>query len=158
VTSQTIRPASIDANLSPDAFHVWAHHYYLAKQDLHTVTDFSPVPHFLLCRAIELELKSRLLVSNTQKTLKGKFLHRIRQTYDALPPTQQILDGDELALLTDVSEKYASKGIEYFEPQDALTAFKSFPDLARLDSIAAKLLQAHPEKCLLGYCRRTAAR
>jgi hypothetical protein len=55
----------INANLAPDAFHWWATHYYKCRQDFVSPHKFSPVPYFLLCRAIELELKSRHLKNRT---------------------------------------------------------------------------------------------
>ena len=55
----TIYGQGSEANLSPDAFHIYAMHYYKCKRDF-TPPDnyFSPIPYFLLCRAIELEIKA----------------------------------------------------------------------------------------------------
>ncbi len=47
---------SIEVNLSPDAFHRWAGHYYKCRQDFDSPHRFSPVPYFLLCHSIELEI------------------------------------------------------------------------------------------------------
>lgn len=58
---QEIHAEGFDANVAPYAFHMSAVHYYKYKQDFEAPDEFSPVPYFLLCRAIELELKSRHL-------------------------------------------------------------------------------------------------
>jgi hypothetical protein len=156
MATQEIRPASIDANLAPDAFHLWAHHYYQAKQSfsLPEGAGFSPVPYFLLCRAIELELKSRYLPTVTQSEVKGRFSHRVIDAYNKLPPAHRILHAEEASVLATVSPKYADKDFEYFDPQDALGGYKSYPTLDKLDAIALKLIQAHPRRCFLGYCKK----
>ena len=70
-------------NVSPSAFHMWATHYYKCKQDFRVPGNFSPVPYFLLCRAIELELKSRHLVAKSQQAVKDEFWHDLLTAYDA---------------------------------------------------------------------------
>jgi len=140
VTAKTAFVSGFDGNLAPDAFHLWAKHYYKCCQDFEYEDHFSPVPYFLLCRAIELELKSRHLSELRQKQVKGTYNHRIAQVYADLPASEQILSSCELDILKAASEIYASKGFEYFTPEDALTGFSRFPDLTRLDAIAKKLL------------------
>jgi hypothetical protein len=44
-------------------------------------------------------------------------------------------------MLQQASDIYDPKGFEYFEPDDALTGFKRYPDLAQLDVIAEKLIR-----------------
>jgi len=46
-----------------------------------------------------------------------------------------------VVVLERASDIYASKGFEYFEPEDALTGFRRFPDLSMLDQVAKKLLR-----------------
>ena len=130
----------INANLAPDAFHRWAQHYYKCRQDFESPQRFSPVPYFLLCRAIELELKARHLNVMTQEQVKKAFGHDLLRAYEKLPSTQQQLDSAEVLLLRQASEIYAGKGFEYFDAENALTAYKSYPDLAALDRVAQRLL------------------
>jgi hypothetical protein len=67
----TINMKSIEVNLSPNEFHRYATHYYKCKRDF-TPPDNkpSPVPYFLLCRAIELEIKARHVKRLTPKEVK----------------------------------------------------------------------------------------
>jgi hypothetical protein len=131
----------IDANLSPDAFHRWAMHYYKCRHDFASPHKFSPVPYFLLCRAIELELKSRHLQGKRHLEVKRAYGHHLTKAYAGLPPSEQILTPEEVVVLEQASDIYASKGFEYFELEDALTGFHRFPDLSMLDRVAKKLLR-----------------
>lgn len=50
-------------NFSGFAFRRWAHDYLACMRSFALSDRFSPVPYFLLCRAIELHLKGQLLMS-----------------------------------------------------------------------------------------------
>jgi len=139
--NQILRAGVLKLNLSPDAFHRYATHYLKCKRDFQCPDKFSPVPYFLLCRAIELEMKARHLKHATQKQVKDKYRHKFAEAYDALEPVEQILNQEEEHTLRLASDIYNdNKGFEYFSPMDALTVYKRFPDLKLLDSIASKLI------------------
>jgi len=135
-----IKVGSVHANLSPDAFHRWATHYLKCRKDFLCPDPFSPVPYFLLCRAIELELKARHLKHMTQSKVKKNFSHNLGKSYGSLDPTEKILNKSEEHALQLANDIYMDKGFEYFRLQDALTGHSQFPDLALLDSIANKLI------------------
>jgi len=59
-------------NISPHGFHLWAKHFYKAKQDFISPNRFSLVPYFLLLRAIELQLKAIHFENKTPKQVKSK--------------------------------------------------------------------------------------
>jgi hypothetical protein len=133
----------IEVNVSPDAFHIYAGHYYKCKQDFKSPDDyFSPVPYFLLCRAIELEIKATHLKHRTQTEVKDDFYHHLVKAYNALDAQEQILSQSELAVLTEADAIYSRKGFEYFVSTDALTHFSRYPDLEKLDVIAKKLIDS----------------
>ena len=70
-----ISPATGFHNFSSASFHLWATHYYKCVQDFQSLDParpFSPVPYALLSRAIELELKSRLLEITPGREGEGK--------------------------------------------------------------------------------------
>jgi hypothetical protein len=135
-----IEVGGLDVNLAPDAFHRWAQHYYKCKQDFQSPHSFSPVPYFLLCRALELELKARHLKTMRQAQVKKAFGHNLIRTYEGLPASQKQLDAADTLVLKQASDIYSGKDFEYFDPEDALTAFKRYPDLAALDRIAQSFL------------------
>ncbi|HEY2976191.1 MAG TPA: hypothetical protein VGJ48_26995 [Pyrinomonadaceae bacterium] len=136
----TVTPETGFFNFSAFAFRRWGIHYYKCRHDFENPHKFSPVPYFLLCRAIELELKARHLEKKRQPEVRRTFGHRIKSAYLALPKRQQVLDAKELAVLKQANAIYATKGFEYILPRDAATAYKRFPDLDVLDRIAKKLL------------------
>ena len=73
--AMTVYLQGSEVNLDPDAFHRYAGHYYKCKQDLMPPDDcVSSLPYFLLCRAIELELKARLLQHWRQSHVTGSLL------------------------------------------------------------------------------------
>jgi hypothetical protein len=131
----------INANLAPDAFIRWSGHYYQCKRDFSVSDRFSPVPFFLLCRSLELSMKSKHLNHMTQEQVKKKFGHNLVKAYNKLASTYKVLNSSEMRTLTIASNIYSQKGFEYFEPQDAATAYKRYPNLDMLDEIARKLLQ-----------------
>ncbi|MBI4167186.1 MAG: hypothetical protein HY508_15785 [Acidobacteria bacterium] len=138
--NQVIHVQGLFVNLSPDAFHMWARHYYKCKQDFESPNSFSPVPYFLLCRAIELEVKSRHLLSKRQSEVKKEFGHDLLEAYEALDQGQKTLNAEEIRVLRVANDIYVGKGFEYFNPGHALRGYSQFPDLDELDSVATKLI------------------
>jgi len=134
----------INANLAPDAFHRYATHYLKCRRDFQCPDKFSPVPYFLLCRAIELSIKARHLKHMTQEQAKDEFWHHLAEAYDALEPAEKTLNENEEDTLRKADKIYNDKkGFEYFDPEDALTGYKRLRDLELelLDSIANKLIE-----------------
>ena len=91
-------------------------------------TDFSPVPYALLCRAIELELKSRHLENAheprgpTQNDIADTYGHKLKALYEGLPSDQKVLSSEEMAVLYTANEIYNdNKGFDYITPYDAAT-------------------------------------
>jgi hypothetical protein len=139
----TVRMRALEVNLSPDAFHIYAGHYYKCKQDFKCPDGaFSPVPYFLLCRAIELQIKAKLLKQRKQGQVKHEFRHHLLKAYNALDAQERTLSQSELDVLAAADKIYSDKGFEYFVPEDALRGFSRYPDLKMLDTIAKKLIAA----------------
>jgi hypothetical protein len=136
-------------NFSSPSFHIWAGDYYKCVQDFRAPDRFSPVPYALLCRAIELELKSRHLSKAHlsggagQEKIRTTFGHDLIRLYESLEPKQKNLTAAEVDVLRAASVIYKHrKGFDYIQPADAATAYSRFPDLAVLDAVAKKLLEA----------------
>ena len=139
--AQNIRvDAPIHWYFSADAFHMWATQYYKCKQGFEYSGRISPVPYFLLCRSIELELKSRHLKHKTQKQVKDEFRHDLIKSYEALEPADQLLNVNEIDVLKRANIVYAGKGFEYCAPMDVLKGYPLYPELEELDSITKILL------------------
>ena len=129
-------------NLSPDAFHRNAKHYLKCRMDFQSPTKgISSLPYFLLCRAMELELKARHLQTLRQKEVKDKFGHNLVAVYEALPATDQLLSASEFNLLSQANAIYKNKGFEYFEPEHALAGYSAYPDLSELETIVCRYVK-----------------
>ncbi|WP_152054378.1 hypothetical protein [Tautonia marina] len=139
MTDQVISLPTIEANLSPEAFHRTSYHFYKCFQDFESPDSFSPLPFFLLCRAIELRLKSLHLQSLKQSRVKSQFGHNLVEAYRSLQLSDQHLDSGEFNTLIAANAIYQKKGFEYFVPEDALSGYSRYPDLRLLDAIARKL-------------------
>ena len=70
-------------NFSAHAFHKFAFHYYKCVQDFKPPDNWSPVPYALLCRAIELELKARLLDITPGQSGVKQYSHDLEKAYEA---------------------------------------------------------------------------
>lgn len=144
-THHVLYAPTIHINLSPVGFRRWARHFLACRQTFVSPDPgFSPVPYFLNCRAIELELKARHLEYAKQQEVKDKYGHNLQRAYESLPGGLQTLTPDECTVLKAASAVYAGKGFEYFGPEDALNGYRRFPDLAALDALAHKLVSAQP--------------
>jgi len=130
----------IKVNLSPDAFRMGAEHYYKCYLDFKPPHKFSPLPYFLLCRSLELLIKSFHLNTKSQDDVKSSFGHDLISAYEGLAKKYKILTSDEYEELQTASELYSTKGFEYFNPEDALRGYSNYPDLAILHIISTKML------------------
>lgn len=144
MTDYCIKPETGYVPITPDAFHDWARQYLICRRSLVAAAGYSPVPYFLLCRSIELEMKARLLKEQgwppNVKAVKDGFGHHLIMAYNALPATQRILTTADINALTAADRIYSSKGFEYFQLEQAVNGFADVPPLAALDAVAEKLL------------------
>ncbi len=144
MTPHTIQVAGFYANLSPDLFRRHARQYLDCHCAYQPVAGYSPVPYFLLCRAMELALKARHLETKSQVEVKKLYGHDLAELYGDLPPDVKTLTVEEHCLLQEASAKYdvPNKGFEYVSMEDVLTSQRSFPDLQKLEALATKIVEA----------------
>ncbi|MGO9596244.1 MAG: hypothetical protein ACLQFT_03990 [Steroidobacteraceae bacterium] len=144
MTDYKITPQTGYVPVSPFGFHDWALQYLKCRRSFLAPAGYSPVPYFLLCHAIELELKARLLEAQgwppKVDLMKKLYGHDLMKAYNALPNHQQILTASEIAVLAAANKIYSSKGFEYFQLEQAVGGFTGVPSLAALDAVAEKLL------------------
>ena len=136
-------------------FHLTCHGFpvcaedFLAAEKLYapTARKGSYVPQFLCCQSIELSLKAFLsLKGATRKGLRTDFGHNLVKLYDEAVAkgigafvTLQPGDRDVVAAANSAYDSRAGKKLQYFDVYDALTAFKSLPELAGLEDLANRL-------------------
>jgi hypothetical protein len=134
-------------NFSPAAFRRWANQFYQCRQSFQC-PDFSPVPYFLLCLAIELQFKAVHLENKGKNEVK-EYGHNLIKSYEALLAAYRTLSIEQLELLKKADEIYSRKGVnakgfEYPNTGDALIAFSNFPNLQALDALAEAIMTAPP--------------
>jgi hypothetical protein len=130
-----------EINLSSPAFRVWAKHYFQCRHSF-KCADFSPVPYFLLCRAIELQFKAFHLEGKRQIDVKRDYAHDLIKLYNDLPAADQRLTPEQLKLLEQANKIYIGKGFEYINVGHAARGFSDFPDLTHLDALAVEILNS----------------
>jgi hypothetical protein len=140
LANQVISVGTAQSNLSPTLFHEDAPQYLGCERAYQPVR--WGVPYFLVCRAIELELKTKHLESKSRAEVKKQFGHNLEKSYDALPQSEQSLDASEYSELLHASGVYdvPNNGFEYVSIGDAMTQLKHFPSLSVLEQIATKLV------------------
>ncbi len=137
----TATGAVIEVNLSPVGYRHWAKHYLACRGKFISPDEgFSPVPYFLNCRAIELELKSRHLIFKRVKKVRATYSHNLDALYNDLPGSEKRLTVAECSLLSAANAIYKHKGFEYFPNLSAVRAFKDFPPLDELSRLADRLV------------------
>ena len=72
------------AEMAPAIFHLYAAQYYECMRAFKSEAEVGPVPFFLVCRAIELELMAKHLKANPPAGRKSKYGHNLKKAYDDL--------------------------------------------------------------------------
>jgi len=141
MTNYVLQAETGHINLSPVGFRRWATHYLKAARDFEAPDEgFSPVRYFLLCRAIELQLKAWHLENRRQKEVKINYGHNLIVSYEDLSADKQMLSAEEVDTLRIANTMYMNKGFEYMSVMDAGTGFSRAPCIGALERIAIKLI------------------
>ena len=144
MATHTFHATGFHVNISPDLFRRHSRQYLECHRAYKPVAGYSPVPYFLLCRAIEFALKAHHLETKSREEVKRTYSHNLAKLYRELPSDSQILEPGEIALLQATSDKYdvPNKGFEYVSLEDVLTSQHSFPNLEALEALAVRLIPA----------------
>ena len=148
--------ATLHVHISPYGFWAWGREFLEARGRLRVSRKgFSPVPYFLTCRAIELELKAYLLAQgkpiNYVKNKVGHNLERALRDAESegirkvVRITQRRQDEVRTA---NAYYNIPNKGFEYFQPTSLFAGVqKPLPDLKILDHFAAVLVEKLEDVC-----------
>jgi hypothetical protein len=138
----TIQVEAGFANVSPHGFHYYAEQFLQCFDNFQPPQSYSPVPYYLLCRVIELELKARHLLTKNQEAVKKDYWHDLVACYKGLQSEHKKLTAGELAVLKAANEIYDKpKGFEYFSLAQTGGNFK-LPDVKVLEQIARELVNS----------------
>jgi hypothetical protein len=77
----------------------------------------------------------------TKEQIRKSFGHELMKSYQALGPDLQTLTPKKLAVLKAADAIYSKKDFEYFNIFDATSAFKRYPKLRDLLTVARNLVE-----------------
>ena len=133
-------------NMGPIGFHVYARKFLEAIPP--PSKEYSPVPYYCVCRALELALKAFLSANgvSSRKLKSKKFGHdllalwNLAREYDLARhyPATALAQAE----LAKANVCYAEKGFEYFQLRFMMRNEPPLPSLELLTSMARDMLQA----------------
>ena len=140
--------------LSPLGFHRYGKQFLAAELSLRRTRGFSPVPYYLLCRALELLLKSYLLAHNVSIS---ELKNRKKLGHDLIKVLTRAhaLGLDNLVRVTPSVEAhlrkanayYPTKGFEYLKPGHHVQRYPHLPEMRVLRRFASQLVARLEEVC-----------
>lgn len=152
--SSEVQAKTAYGNISPLGFHRYASEFLSAARSIEQSDIFSPVPYYLLCRALELTLKAFLLARGlSKKELKNmkKYGHDLEKLFnisDEMGLRSITHISDEYKQLVSASnDYYGSKAFEYFDVYRAMQGYSGLPDINKLDEFVGQLI-ADLEPCI----------
>jgi hypothetical protein len=145
--------------MGPVGFSLYAEEFYLAAISIpeHSRakenTRFTPVPYYLLCRALELMLKAFLLAKNKPlDQLKTRYGHNLETLWRAAKEEGllDILGAFEPEFETDLRKAntyYKDKAFEYFDFRRWAHAYEGLPQFERFRDETKKIVDGTKEYC-----------
>jgi len=140
--------------MDPVGFAIYADQFLLASSAIPADGKYSPVPYYLLCRALELILKALLLAKGRSLTaLKDTFGHNLDALWNAalteglselikpLPPTAE-------ADLAKANAYYKGKAFEYFDFSRWANKYEGLPPLDRLRELTTLVVSKLKPYCI----------
>ena len=144
--------------MTPVGFVIYAEQFLKAAQSVPTEdAKFTPVPYYLYCRALELILKSFLLLKGHRLSkLKKKYGHNLKALWkaarkDGLADAVPEMPPDIENVLLLANTYYKGKAFEYFDFSRWMHGYEGLPELDQLADSTAMLIEK-----LKPYCIREA--
>ncbi len=141
--------------MDPVGFAVYATQFLQAAQSIPKTAKFTPVPYYVLCRALELILKAFLLAKGIgQEQLRRRpFGHNLEALWRAakskgLMDVVSALPGSFEPHLAMANSYYKGKGFEYFDFSRWAHSYADLPPLDRLEGYTMQLIADIKPYCL----------
>jgi len=155
MTNYVIKAKTAHINVSPRGFLAYATDFSNAYESYKSDNSFSPASYYLVCRSLELSMKSFLLAKGmTRQEIKDrrKYGHDLKK----LLRKAEELGINKVSPISDAQEEqivkannwYARKGFEYFELQNIVDGRETLPNLEVLTKIARCLVKNLKPLCL----------
>ncbi len=148
-----IRVKTASVRIGPIGFLEYAKEFYAAFSSFKPKNKTSPASYYLICRSIELSLKSYLLAKGVDiKKVKyslGHDLHKILKKAKELQIFSIVEISDvEIEQIEKANVWYTRKGFEYFELRNLRESTSTLPDLEILTGLVENFLQQLKQVCL----------
>lgn len=139
--------------MGPTGFIVYAGDFLNAYRSFETGNPFSPAKYYLLCRSVELSLKSYLLLKSVPiKKVKYKLshdLHKILKKSKELEIDSVVgITDEEKSAIEKANDWYNRKGFEYFDIENIVADRDTLPDLNVMSNLADRLISVLKPLCL----------
>ena len=148
-----IQPKTAHITMGPTGFVVYAGDFLNAYKSFETDKPFSPAKYYLVCRSVELSLKSYLLLKNVP-IRKVKYnlshdLHKILKKSKELGINAVVdIADNEKEEIEKANSWYNRKGFEYFDIQNIVEGIDTLPDLNVMSNLADRLINILKPICL----------
>lgn len=148
-----IKPKTAHITMGPTGFVVYARDFLNAYESFETDKPFSPAKYYLVCRSVELSLKSYLLLENVPiKKVKYDLSHNLhkmlRKTKELGIDTVVGITDEEKAEIEKANSWYNRKGFEYFDIQNIVEGKDTLPNLNIMFNLANRLINILKPICL----------
>jgi len=148
-----IQAKTAHITMGPTGFIVYARDFLNAYKRFKTDKPFSPAKYYLVCRSVELSLKSYLLLNNVPiKKVKYNLshdLHKIlRKSKELGIDTVVGITDEEKAEIEKANSWYNRKGFEYFDIQNIVEGKDTLPNLNIMFYLADRLINILKPICL----------
>lgn len=149
----TIQPKTAEIDMGPTGFVVYARDFLDCYRSYCPGQPFSPAKYYLICRSIELSLKSYLALKKVRvKKIKNKYHHNLSKIIEetttlGLREIVDISENEELEI-EKANRWYNRKGFEYFDLQNIVESRDTLPDLSILEPLAERLIEILQPICL----------
>lgn len=140
-------------SMGPTGFVLYARDFLNAYRAYEPENPFSPAKYYLLCRSVELSLKSYLSLKNVGiNKLKKKYGHNLLKIYEKSIElgVKDIVDitQEEAIEIEKANEWYDRKGFEYFDIQNIVASKDTLPNLEIMVHLAERLIEKLKPLCL----------
>jgi len=155
MTNYVLKAEPAHINVSPTGFLVYATDFLNAHESYKSDNAFSPASYYLVCRSLELSMKSFLLAKGmARQEIKDrrKYGHDLKKLLRkakelGINTISPISDAQEEQIVK-ANDWYARKGFEYFELQNIVDGRETLPNLEVLIRIARCLVKDLKPLCL----------
>ena len=153
MTVTTIKAKTVEIDIGPTGFIIYAEDFLNSFKAYRSKKSFSPAKYYLVCRSIELSLKSFLSIKNIAiSTIKKELSHDLIKI---LNRTQELdikdiieISKEEEMEIKKANDWYNRKGFEYFDIKNIVENKETLPNLNSLQLLSERLIEILKPLCL----------